>query len=201
MAHKSSRRWCLPLPLSAGSPTVLIKASRLVHLACPHVSSEIHQRSFSSNCHHSCHSTSLSLNRDCLRSFVVPDDDFRPSPSPNSTTTDHLLWHAPESSVMVIIPPPCSSWLSPNCKRLEPAPRKQIQAITLSYQLVRDGGAKDDLRSFGWELAAGQSILWTWCMGPTFGLTPGSFQAKSHTSNMLSILLFLDHYFRFFHVE
>jgi hypothetical protein len=68
----------------------------------------------------------------------------------------------------------------------------------LHLYLVSDGGAKDDLGSFGWELAVGRTILWN-CMGPTFGLQPGSFRAESY--GMLSVMLFLDHYFRFFQVE
>ena len=68
----------------------------------------------------------------------------------------------------------------------------------LQLYLVSDGGAKDDLGSYGWELAIGREILWT-CMGPTFGLEPGSYRAESY--GMLSLMLFLDHYFRFFHVQ
>jgi hypothetical protein len=47
----------------------------------------------------------------------------------------------------------------------------------LQLCLVSDGGAKEDHGSFRWELAIGRTILWT-CMGPTFGLDPGSFQAE-----------------------
>ena len=68
----------------------------------------------------------------------------------------------------------------------------------LQLNLVSDGGAKGDLGSFGWELAIGRTILWT-CMGPTFGLDPGSYRAESY--GMLSVMLFLDHYFRFFAVQ
>ena len=35
--------------------------------------------------------------------------------------------------------------------------------------------------------------------GPTFGLEPGSYRAESY--GMLSLMLFLDHYFCFFHVQ
>ena len=48
----------------------------------------------------------------------------------------------------------------------------------LRLYLVSDGGTKDDLGSFGWELAIGRTIPRT-RMGPTFGLEPGSFRAKS----------------------
>jgi hypothetical protein len=48
------------------------------------------------------------------------------------------------------------------------------------------------------QLAIGRLILWT-CMGPTFGLDPGSYRAESY--GMLSALLFLELYFRFFHVQ
>ncbi len=68
----------------------------------------------------------------------------------------------------------------------------------LQLYLVSDGGAKGDLGSFGWELSIGKTILWT-CMGPTFGVEPGSFRAESY--GMLSAMLFLDHYLRFFHVD
>jgi hypothetical protein len=68
----------------------------------------------------------------------------------------------------------------------------------LKLFLVSDGGAKGNLGSFNWELAVNQIILWT-CMGPTFSLDPGSFRAESH--GMLSVLLFLDLYFNFFHVQ
>jgi hypothetical protein len=69
---------------------------------------------------------------------------------------------------------------------------------TLQLYLVSDGGAKGDLGSFGWALSVGRSILWT-CMGPTFGLVPGSFRAESY--GLLSVLLFMDHYLRFFQVN
>jgi hypothetical protein len=68
---------------------------------------------------------------------------------------------------------------------------------TLALCLVSDGGAKGALGSFGWEIAVDREILWT-CMGPTFGLDPGSFRAELH--GMLSALLFLELYLRFFDV-
>jgi hypothetical protein len=68
---------------------------------------------------------------------------------------------------------------------------------TLQLYLVSDGGAKDDLGSFGWELAIGRTVLWT-CKGPTFGLDPRSFRAESY--GLISVLVFLDHYLQFFHV-
>jgi hypothetical protein len=68
---------------------------------------------------------------------------------------------------------------------------------TLTLCLVSDGGAKGDLGSFGWEIAVAREILWT-CMGPTFGLNPGSFPAE--LCGMLSALLFLEPRLRFFDV-
>jgi hypothetical protein len=53
--------------------------------------------------------------------------------------------------------------------------------------LASDGGARDDLGSFGWAISIGQEILWKW-KGPTFGLRPGSFRAESivrHSFRML----------------
>ena len=68
----------------------------------------------------------------------------------------------------------------------------------LPLYLVSDGGAKVNLGSSGWDLAIGRTIIWT-CMGPTFGLEPGSFRAESY--GMLSLMLFLDNYLRFFQVQ
>ena len=45
----------------------------------------------------------------------------------------------------------------------------------LESSLVSHTGAKGDLGSLGWELGVRHTILWT-CMGPTFGLEPGSFR-------------------------
>jgi hypothetical protein len=55
-----------------------------------------------------------------------------------------------------------------------------------------------DHGSFGWDLAVKRDILWP-CMGPAFGLHPGSFQAES--CSMLSALLFLALCLRFFQVQ
>jgi hypothetical protein len=60
----------------------------------------------------------------------------------------------------------------------------------LQLYFVSNDGAKDDLGSFGWELSVGRTIIWA-CKGPTFGLQPGSFRAKSY--GMLSVMLFLHH--------
>jgi hypothetical protein len=68
----------------------------------------------------------------------------------------------------------------------------------LQLYLVSDSGTKGDLGSFGWELAIGQTILWT-CMGPTSGLHPGSFCAESY--GILSVILVLKYYFHFFEVQ
>jgi hypothetical protein len=62
---------------------------------------------------------------------------------------------------------------------------------TLKLYLDSDGGAKEDLGSFGWELAIGRQLLWH-CKGPTFGLNPGSFRAESY--GMLSAIIFLEFY-------
>jgi hypothetical protein len=69
---------------------------------------------------------------------------------------------------------------------------------TLKLYLISDGGAKDDLGSFGWELSIGRLVLWQG-KGPTFGLDPGSFRAESY--GMLSVLLFLEFYIQFFQVS
>jgi hypothetical protein len=61
--------------------------------------------------------------------------------------------------------------------------------------LASDGGARDDLGSFGWAISIGQEILWK-CKGPTFGLRPGSFRAESY--GILSACLFLQLYFDYF---
>jgi hypothetical protein len=69
---------------------------------------------------------------------------------------------------------------------------------TLKLYLVSDGGAKEDLGSFGWELAIGRQILWH-CKGPTFGLDPGSFRPESY--GMLSAMIFLEFYIQYFQVH
>jgi hypothetical protein len=65
----------------------------------------------------------------------------------------------------------------------------------LIFQLTTDGGARDDLGSFGWEIAIEREIIWT-CKGPTFGQLPGSFRAESY--GLLSAALFLDVYFSYY---
>jgi hypothetical protein len=66
---------------------------------------------------------------------------------------------------------------------------------SIKFTLASDGGARDDLGSFGWELAIGREILWQ-CKGPTFGLRPGSFRAESY--GFISALLFLQAYIHYF---
>jgi hypothetical protein len=39
----------------------------------------------------------------------------------------------------------------------------------IKFALASDGGARDNLGSFGWELAANHETLWK-CKGPAFGL-------------------------------
>ena len=59
---------------------------------------------------------------------------------------------------------------------------------SIKFTLASDGGARDDLGSFGWEIAIGCEVLWQ-CKGPAFGVRPGSFRAESH--GFLSATLFL----------
>jgi hypothetical protein len=65
----------------------------------------------------------------------------------------------------------------------------------IKFTLASDGGARDDLGSFGWEIVIGDETLWQ-RKGPTFGARPGSFRAESY--GFISALLFLQacsHYF------
>ena len=66
---------------------------------------------------------------------------------------------------------------------------------SIKFTLASDGGARDDLGSFGWIIAIGHEVLWK-CKGPTFGLRPGSFRAESY--GLLSALLFLQAYLDYF---
>lgn len=65
------------------------------------------------------------------------------------------------------------------------------QTKLIIIEMASDGGAREDLRSSGWELAIEQEILWQ-CKGQTVGLLPGSFRAKSY--GMLSALLLINTY-------
>jgi hypothetical protein len=70
-----------------------------------------------------------------------------------------------------------------------------LSSGNLKFTLASDGGARDDLGSFGWEITIADETLWQ-CKGPTFGARPGSFLAESY--GFLSALLFLQacsHYF------
>jgi hypothetical protein len=70
-----------------------------------------------------------------------------------------------------------------------------LSSGNLKFTLASDGGARDDLGSFGWEIAIADEILWQ-CKGPTFGARPGSFRAESY--GFLSALLFLQAYSHYF---
>ena len=59
---------------------------------------------------------------------------------------------------------------------------------SIKFTLASDGGARNDLESFGWEITMDCEILWQ-CKGPTFGLKPESLQAESY--EFFSALLFL----------
>jgi hypothetical protein len=61
------------------------------------------------------------------------------------------------------------------------------------FEMASDGGAREDLGSFGWNIAVDQQTLWK-CKGPTFGLLPGSFRAESY--GMISALIFIDTYIK-----
>ena len=63
--------------------------------------------------------------------------------------------------------------------------------VSIKFTLASDGGARDDLESYGWEIAIGCEVLWQ-CKEPTFGLQPGSFRAESY--GFFSALLFLQAY-------
>lgn len=67
-----------------------------------------------------------------------------------------------------------------------------------TFEVASDGGAREDLGSFGWNIAVRQETLWH-CKGPTFGLLPGSFRAESY--GMLSVLLFIDTYFKHYNTR
>jgi hypothetical protein len=64
----------------------------------------------------------------------------------------------------------------------------QSSGDLIKFTLASDGGTRDDLGSFAWEVAVDCKSLWE-CKGPAFGLQPGSFQAKS--CGFLSALLFM----------
>jgi hypothetical protein len=95
-------------------------------------------------------------------------------------------------------------WQSSLVAHLDPINTvKRLQQLLKSGEqlqlcCVRDGSAKGDLGSVGWELAIGKSILWK-CIVPAFGREPGSFCAESH--GMLLAMLFLDHHLQFFRVD
>ena len=60
--------------------------------------------------------------------------------------------------------------------------------VSIKFTLASDGGARDDLGSYEWEIAIDCEILWQ-CKVPTFGLQPGSSRAESY--GFFSALLFL----------
>ncbi len=127
-----------------------------------------------------------------------------PTPCPTTTPDSQLSPDTPLATDFLDMLTTLPYWQSSLLQHLNPLqPVARLQQLLesgdqLQLYLVSDGGAKDDLGSFGWELAIGRHILWT-CMGPTFGLEPGSFRAESY--GMLSAMLFLDHYLRFFQVD
>jgi hypothetical protein len=89
------------------------------------------------------------------------------------------------------------SWQTPLLRHLthyQPEQRLHEEITNtrdVSIELASDGGARDDLGSFGWTIAYNKTTLWK-CKGPTFGLSPGSFRAESY--GMISALLFLRTY-------
>jgi hypothetical protein len=91
------------------------------------------------------------------------------------------------------------SWQSPLLQHLmfQQPESSMHQAISNNsatiIELASDGGARDDLGSFGWNIAIEQTTIWK-NKGPTFGLLPGSFRAESY--GMLSAFLFLKTYFQ-----
>jgi hypothetical protein len=90
-------------------------------------------------------------------------------------------------------------WQTPLLQHLTHQQNKQHLHQLLSketptnFEIASDGGAREDLGSFEWNIALAQTTLGK-CKGPTFGLLPGSFRAESY--GMLSALLFLDTYFK-----
>jgi hypothetical protein len=96
------------------------------------------------------------------------------------------------------------SWQAPLLQHItnqQPEPRMH-QAISNNsatiIELASDGGARDDLGSFGWNIAIEQTTIWK-NKGPTFGLLPGSFRAESY--GMLSAFLFLQTYFQHYNTN
>jgi hypothetical protein len=71
------------------------------------------------------------------------------------------------------------------------------QGTPITFELASDGGAREDLGSFGWTIAVERNTLWT-CKGPTYGILPGSFRAESYG---MSALLFLDTYITHFNTQ
>ena len=67
--------------------------------------------------------------------------------------------------------------------------------VSIKFTLASDGGARDNLGSYGWEIAIGCEILWQ-CKGPTFWLKPGSFRAESY--GFFSAVLFLQAYTEYY---
>jgi hypothetical protein len=129
-----------------------------------------------------------------LLSTPVPMTLADPNVVPPSPPTDDLF-------EMLSRLPFWQSSLLEHLEQIQPVSRLQDfleSGDTLQLYLVSDGGAKDDLGSFGWEIAVGRVVLWK-CKGPTFGLDPRSFRAESY--GLLSVLLFFDHYLQFFHVD
>jgi hypothetical protein len=112
--------------------------------------------------------------------------------------TDRAMFrHGRSASLLAIIISPCSTRLD-SIQTMDSL--KLLLESGEKLQLYLDGGTREDLGSFGWELAVGRTILWTCMGGPPFGLDPGSFRAESY--GLLSVILFLDHfYFRFFQVQ
>jgi hypothetical protein len=89
--------------------------------------------------------------------------------------------------------------MSPLLEYLEPTQTEArlntllTQGQPITFELVSDGGAREDLGSFSWTIAVAQQTLWK-CKGPTFGLLPGSFRVKSY--GMVSALIFIDTYIK-----
>jgi hypothetical protein len=121
------------------------------------------------------------------RPATVKDDDIDTKPDTSDSFSDHLDTLA--------------DWQRPLLEHLECVQAEKrlhellSSGIPIVFTLASDGGARDDLGSFGWKIAVGREILWT-CMGPTFGLCPGSFRAESY--GFISALLFLQAYLQYY---
>jgi hypothetical protein len=130
--------------------------------------------------------------------------DLSKLPRPATVYDDTLKMHASNINSFDEHLQTLEDWQQPLLEHLECiTDERRLHALLSSDDLLKitlasDGGARDELGSFGWVLAVGHEILWQ-CKGPTFGSRPGFFRVESY--GFISVLLFIHAYCRYFDVH